>query len=108
MKDFVIKVKIYKDLLHKYNPPESNRHIIVELMLICYNSKELIKYPECWGYTAYNITKRSGLNVFERLGYIQRVTKRKRHYKLTFKGEYLCRDFMADFKNELLKYNITI
>jgi len=109
MIEFIIKAKVYKRLLRIYKkklPDTFTYYFPLEFMLMAYDEGLLIKYPECFGYPQRNIDKRLACNVMEREGYLIRITKRKRHYKLTLKAEYLCRDFMRDLKSELSKLQI--
>ena len=115
MKEFILRAKTYHRLLYKYNKtiPSLTLLFPLELMLMTYNSNDgVLKYPFCFGYPQRLTDKRQACTVMERTGLIERCEVKyvrcQRHYKLTLKGENICRDFMKEFKDELLNYNISL
>jgi hypothetical protein len=110
MVEFIIKTRVYKQLLSKFNKTLPFTYLFVlEFMLMAYNKDNLIKYPKCFNYPGLQfIKKRCAITLMIRGGYLINIGKRKQIYKLTLRAENLCRDFMNEFKDELFKYNLSL
>jgi hypothetical protein len=100
MREYILGSKIYRRLLSKYKKvlPGITYTFPVELMLIAYSINGIIKYPSCFDYPQRNVDKKCALNVLERGGYVIRINRFKRHYRLTDAGRMYCKTVIDDIK----------